>query len=158
MRIVCQQTILMKYYALFVIFEKAAKFEIVVCCKLQVALYAVNFVTYILIFEGNTEWHSMRIVCQQTILMKYHSLFVIFEKAARFEIVVCCRLHVALYGLTIWWSEFIYSCRSFCSSSASCSSSESETWKARTQTRGEEKRIRRRRIFWRFWLLYCGGR
>ena len=37
MRIVCQQTILMKY-ALFVIFEKAAKFEIVVCCKLQVAL------------------------------------------------------------------------------------------------------------------------
>ena len=27
MRIVCQQTILMKYYALFVIFEKAAKFE-----------------------------------------------------------------------------------------------------------------------------------
>ena len=27
MRIVCQQMILMKYYALFVIFEKAAKFE-----------------------------------------------------------------------------------------------------------------------------------
>ena len=24
----------MKYYALFVIFEKAAKFEIMVCCKL----------------------------------------------------------------------------------------------------------------------------
>ena len=38
MRIVCQQTILMKYYALFVIYEKAAKFEIVVCCKLKVAL------------------------------------------------------------------------------------------------------------------------
>ena len=32
MRIVCQQTILMKY-ALFVIFEKAEKFEIAVCCK-----------------------------------------------------------------------------------------------------------------------------
>ena len=31
----------------------------------------------------------MRIVCQQTILMKYHALFVIFEKAAKFEIVVC---------------------------------------------------------------------
>ena len=31
MRIVCQQTNLMKYYALFVIFEKAAKFEIFVC-------------------------------------------------------------------------------------------------------------------------------
>ena len=32
----------------------------------------------------------MRIVCQQTILMKYHALFVmfvIFEKAAKFEIV-----------------------------------------------------------------------
>ena len=33
----------------------------------------------------------MRIVCQQTILMKYHALFVIFEKAATFEIVVCCK-------------------------------------------------------------------
>ena len=28
----------------------------------------------------------MRIVCQQTILMKYHALLVIFEKAAKFEI------------------------------------------------------------------------
>ena len=26
----------------------------------------------------------MRIVCQQTILMKYHALFIIFEKAAKF--------------------------------------------------------------------------
>ena len=34
----------------------------------------------------------MRIVCQQTILMKYHTLIVIiFEKAAKFEIVVCCK-------------------------------------------------------------------
>ena len=32
----------------------------------------------------------MRIVCQQTILMKHHALFIIFEKAAKFEIVVCC--------------------------------------------------------------------
>ena len=32
----------------------------------------------------------MRIV--QTILMKYHALFIIFEKAAKFEIVVCCKL------------------------------------------------------------------
>ena len=30
----------------------------------------------------------MRIVCQQMILVKYHALFVIFEKAAKFEIVV----------------------------------------------------------------------
>ena len=42
----------------------------------------------------------MRIVCQQTILMKYHALFVIFEKASKFEIVVYCKLKVALYGLT----------------------------------------------------------
>ena len=33
----------------------------------------------------------MRIVCQQTILMKYHALFVNFEKAAKFEIVVYCK-------------------------------------------------------------------
>ena len=32
-------------------------------------------------------------VCQQTILMKYHALLVIFEKAAKFEIVVCCTLY-----------------------------------------------------------------
>ena len=36
MRIICQQTILMKYalHALYVIYEKVSKFEIVVCCKL----------------------------------------------------------------------------------------------------------------------------
>ena len=38
----------------------------------------------------------MRIVCQQTILMKYHALFVILEKAAKLEIVVCCKLKVEL--------------------------------------------------------------
>ena len=38
-------------------------------------------------------------ICQQTILMKYHDLLVILEKAAIFEIVVCCKLQVALYGL-----------------------------------------------------------
>ena len=41
----------------------------------------------------------MRIVCEQTIPMKYHALYVIFEKAAKFEIVVCCKLQVGLYGL-----------------------------------------------------------
>ena len=30
---------------------------------------------------------------------KYHALFVIFEKAAKLEIVVCCKLYVALYEL-----------------------------------------------------------
>ena len=28
----------------------------------------------------------------KTILMKYHALFVIFEKEAKFEIVFCCKL------------------------------------------------------------------
>ena len=40
----------------------------------------------------------MRISCQQTILMKY-ALFIIFEKAAKFEIVVCFKSEVVLYGL-----------------------------------------------------------
>ena len=31
--------------------------------------------------------------------MKYHALFVICEKAAKFEIVLCCKLWVALKGL-----------------------------------------------------------
>ena len=53
----------------------------------------------------------MRIVCQQTILMKF--IFVIFEKAAKFEIVVCCKFYVAFYGLrskggkTFRWTFFI---------------------------------------------------
>ena len=38
----------------------------------------------------------MRIVCQQTILMKHHALFLpyffIFKKAVKFEIVVCYKL------------------------------------------------------------------
>ena len=62
-------------------------------------------------------------VCQQTILMKYHNFFffrklekilqnlpaddsheyhallVIFEKVTEFEIVICCKLLVVLYGL-----------------------------------------------------------
>ena len=38
-------------------------------------------------------------VCQQTILMEYHALFVIFEKEAKFEFVVCCKLLLALYEL-----------------------------------------------------------
>ena len=37
-------------------------------------------------FQKNKVWYFM------TILMKYHALFVIFEKAAKFEIVVCCKL------------------------------------------------------------------
>ena len=44
-----------------------------------------NFVTSFLIFERDKERYFMRIVFQQT------ALFVIFEKAAKFEIVVCCK-------------------------------------------------------------------
>ena len=33
--------------------------------------------------------------------MKYRALFVIFEKVAKFEIVYCCKLWMALYGLNI---------------------------------------------------------
>ena len=40
----------------------------------------------------------MRIVCQQTVLMNCHALFVIFEKAAKFEIAVCCKLQ----GCALW--------------------------------------------------------
>ena len=42
-------------------------------------------------FRKNKVWYYMRIVCQQMILMKYHALFVVFEKAAKFVIVVCWR-------------------------------------------------------------------
>ena len=51
-----------------------------------------NFVTSFLIFEKNKVWYFIRIVCQQTILMKCHALFLIFENAAKFEIVVCCKM------------------------------------------------------------------
>ena len=78
MRIVCQQTILLKYHALFVIFEKAANFLIVGLQQMT------NFETSFPIFDKNKLWHYMRIVCQQTILTKYHALFVFFENAANF--------------------------------------------------------------------------
>ena len=37
--------------------------------------------------------------------MKYHALFVIFEKAAKFAIVVCCKVKMALLRLirTLFW-------------------------------------------------------
>ena len=53
---------------------------------------ADDFVTSFPIFEKTKEWYFMRIVCLQTILMKYNALFVMLEKAAKFEIVVCCKL------------------------------------------------------------------
>ena len=46
--------------------------------------------------------------------MKYHALFVIFEKASEFEIVVCCKLSVALYGLKHFnLSHFFYHCNAY---------------------------------------------
>ena len=45
-----------------------------------------NFATSFLIFKRNKEWYFMRMVCQQTILMKYHALFVIFEKEANLKL------------------------------------------------------------------------
>ena len=59
----------------------------------------INFAASFLIFERNKEWYFMRIVCQQTILMKYHALIVISEKVANFEIAVCCKFNVVIYGL-----------------------------------------------------------
>ena len=56
----------------------------------------------ILVFETNKVRYFMKIICQQQmILMKYmyHALFVIFEKAAKFEIIICFKLLVAFYGL-----------------------------------------------------------
>ena len=37
----------------------------------------------------NKVWYFMRIVCQQTILMKYHALFVVFWKSSK---IINCRL------------------------------------------------------------------
>ena len=51
-----------------------------------------HFETSFPIFDKNKVWYYMRIVCQQTILMKYHALLVIFEKAATFLMFVCCKL------------------------------------------------------------------
>ena len=39
------------------------------------------------------------VISIELFLMKYHALFVILEKAAKFEIVICYKLKVALYGL-----------------------------------------------------------
>ena len=42
-------------------------------------------------FRKNKVWYFMRIVCQQMILMKYHTLFTIFEKAAKLSSAANCR-------------------------------------------------------------------
>ena len=56
-------------------------------------------------FRKNEVWYSMRLVCWQAILMKHHAFFVIFEKAAKFELVVCCKLYV---GGALWVFVAVY--------------------------------------------------
>ena len=54
-----------------------------------------NFEISFLVYDKNKVCFFMRIVC----------LIVIFEKAANFEIVICCKLQVALYGLNEQFAE-----------------------------------------------------
>ena len=52
----------------------------------------LQFFFYLFFLGGGGVGIYMRIVCQQTILMKYNALFEIFEKIAKFAIVLCCKL------------------------------------------------------------------
>ena len=45
-----------------------------------------NFSTSFLIFEKNKEWYFMRIVCQQTILMKYHAYLLFLKKGQNLKL------------------------------------------------------------------------
>ena len=51
----------------------------------------------------------MRIICQQTIIIKCHALLVIFEKAAKFEIAVYCMqiINGALWVNSLPASDFL---------------------------------------------------
>ena len=71
----------MKYHALFVIFEKAVKFEIVVCCKLMVAFYGLNLGLLNSLNTGNPKW-----VLWQTVQTQ----------------IKCCFLH---QGLLFCWDK-----------------------------------------------------
>ena len=63
-----------------------------------------NFVTSFLIFTKNKVWYFMRIVYLQTILMKYHVLFVILEKNSK---IWNCRL-LQIIGSALWIKETLY--------------------------------------------------
>ena len=43
-------------------------------------------------YSQNHNCSRRQILWQQAILMKYHALFINFENAAKFEIVVCCKI------------------------------------------------------------------
>ena len=55
-------------------------------------------------------WNSpnMRIVCQQTILMRYHALFVVFEKTAKFEFEIIGALYVLNCRNESYFCRFFY--------------------------------------------------
>ena len=48
----------------------------------------------------------MRIVCQQTILMKYHASFVIFEKAGKYRKCHLLQIIGGALGVKIYFSYF----------------------------------------------------
>ena len=57
-------------------------------------------------FRQNKVWYFMKIICQQTILTKYHALFVIFEKVACFE---NCHL-LQIIGGALWVMQGQWAC------------------------------------------------
>ena len=57
-----------------------------------------NYGTSFLIFEKNKVWYFMRIICQQTILKKYHALFFFFWKSSK---IWNCRL-LQIIGGALW--------------------------------------------------------
>ena len=67
-----------------------------------------KFWTSFLIFEKNKVWYFMRIVCQQTIPMKYHALFVNFEKAAKIFNCTCNLLQIIGGAL---WVHICFGCQ-----------------------------------------------
>ena len=77
MRIVCQQIILMKYHALLVIFEKAAKFEIVICRKLQVAFYGLSYALLVLLLLLSV-LKSDKVWCTKEMLL-FLAVHIVFE-------------------------------------------------------------------------------
>ena len=64
-----------------------------------------NFATSFLIFENNTLWYFMRIVCQQTILMKYHALFVNLKKLQNLKLSSAANNRWRSMGYSVCLSE-----------------------------------------------------
>ena len=75
-----------------IIFTKTFKIQYKPLKRQSQLQQTTNFETSFPIFEKNKVLYFMWIVCQQMILMKYNALFVIFEKASKFKIVLCCKI------------------------------------------------------------------